>query len=56
MVKSLSASSGLILSSIDLHCLVEFILDDLTRRWFDIIESYGRFFRCSLRLKPLTLG
>ena len=42
--------------SIDLHGLIELVLDGLTCRRFHIVERYGRLFGGSLGLESLTLG
>ena len=56
MVKCLGSCPGLAFGSIDLHRLVELILDNFSRRRFDVIKSYRWFFGGSLRLESFALN
>ena len=56
MVKCLGSSSCLAFGRIDLHRLVELVLDDFSRRRLDTIESYRWLLGGSLRLESLALN
>ena len=56
MVECLGSSPCLAFGRIDLHRLVELVLDDFSRRRLDTIESYRWLLGGSLRLESLALN